>query len=245
MIKDQLKKLKQNAKTYEIAPTIPLTFADTQDISTSILFNLITTQTEYTTRKYFSFNRFNLTQQQENIFNCDFSRFVKSLVQFKNNDDFAYLLDLLNRVFYLERYNREEFFFSILPMTIFKEQTIYLSKNLNFLDNFEYSYKYFAVNCYKNIYFFDFILEYFKYYIFCSDFLENIFMEMSKLGANENVLANVIEFIDFFVENDNYEILCKTFFIFKKKYDFGDNFDELEKKLELINKEKENKENRK
>lgn len=234
MIQNALKKAKKMQQTRPNLYKNFFMFGDTSEISTNILYNLITTKTEYNTEEYKAFDRYHLTASQEQHFNSKFSPFVKNIIKYKHCHDFDLLLDFFVRNFYIQEYNKEELLFVILPFAEYNYQINHFENKLSFLQGMPktYNIQFFATLAYKNLYFFDFILDYFSYYEITKEFLQKIILEMCKLDQKEAIMGRLYVVLEELVKNKDYEFFTIAYDKLEAKYEFTNDFDRLKQKVQ-------------
>lgn len=190
MLKEQLSAVKRSRKTLLYNKKAVITFITDDALDNYTILGNISLKTPYTTQKALHFERHSLSEKEEYRFNTKFSAFLSGLVPHMKNANIDYLLEFLQRVYFLSTYNAEELLFLLLPFKKYSEQISIIAANGPPL--FRDLRKYSAVSIARAIVghprnFFHFV-RYFKNYALLREFLDrvlNCVIETIRNGRNE------------------------------------------------------------
>lgn len=233
MLGEQLSKLRQNQQIHEIRPKTAITFSDSEHLDDETLYELINFQTEFTSSEYRHFDRYKLTMQKEKQFNQKFKKYLKGLVLHRNEDCFNYLLDFLQRTFYMDVFNAEELIFAILPSKEYEGQLKMLSGRVAFLKDYSHhGVDYFARLLLKDVYFFDLFLEYFRYYEHVRVFVDGVVDCLCSLNGYAKSLDRIYSLLYELAEVKCIEQFIMLYNSLEKDCDLAEEFVVLRKKVE-------------
>lgn len=235
MLQNQLNKLRMTQQIHEIKPSKNIHFSDSEYLDNETLFEMITLQTEYTSKKYKHFDRYKLTRQKEIQFNQKFKKYIKGLLIHRKDESFIYILDLLVRNFHADMFNAEELIFLILPSHEFEKQVSHLRKRVAFLENYNFhDSHYFAKQILKDSYFFDLFLEYFNYFEHVSVFIENVVKELCFLNGFAKSLERVYNLLYELSESKCVDMFFMLYETVEKECDLSEEFINLKKSVEQL-----------
>ena len=154
MLQKQLEKLKKEKKTHDLFIEPLISFTKSENLTDEDLLEIIPFKTKYTTK---SKERYLLTKNEEVIFNAKFKIYLKELISSMEVPGIELLLDYHIKKHAIDRFNKEEVLFLMLPF--FERFELQILKLLS-MKNISLNFLSAKI---KEEGFLEIFLEYFKY----------------------------------------------------------------------------------
>lgn len=201
MIKEKLLKLRSLKKTSDLYTKPLFLLENTENLDIDTHRDMLSTD------KYIRRNKLRetYTEQQENKFNKKYGKYLKSLVTKRKEDGFTILVDFHIKFYHIDRYNKNELIFILLPdYLIYGKELAMLGMEPSLSG---------IVRKMKDKEFYFMVMEYYKY-----DFLFFKHLMHSFLEGNERLPSfyglTVLKVIR---QTNDHNFLCYVYLSFKSK----------------------------